>query len=198
MTTLRFAQAFIRGSSFTEVRAALVSVLACDGLQAFDPGRIPAGYPAEAGEFDRWLLAGPDSAGIVALVAENVHRMFARAGGLAIALPVATIAVLVRPPADHMRIKGYRGGALCLKIGDDPDDELFYHPLQAEAPAIGAFLHFWGSRANPTEPDPESVAMALGVARTDCTYAAARAGGWPVPVTELIFVSTRSRLYMEA
>jgi len=197
MITLRFAQVFVRNAAPEEVRAALLDVLARDGYALFDAARIPAGYPAGAREIDRFLLAGPDDAGIVTLVASDVRRAFDRCNGLAAALPRALLAALVLPPAGPLRAKLYRDGALALKVGDDPDEELFYTPLPAEAPSVSAFLLAWG--ASPvSEASPDAVARMLGVARADLPFDEAAGGGWPVPVVPLTFLSRRSRLFLES
>jgi hypothetical protein len=201
MITLRYAQFFVRGATPDAIHSALDAILATDGYAPFEAARIPPGYPAEAREFDRWLVAdqkgGPDDAGTVTLIAEDVRRAFARSNALAAALPRATIVALVRPVDGPLRIKVYHDGTLLLKIGDDPDEELFYHPLVAEAPAVAAFLQTWGGDGGD-EPAPEVFAAALGVARADRSFADARPGDWPRPLAERVFVSARSRLYREA
>ncbi len=197
MITLRFAQVFVRNATRDEVQAALIDAMSRDGFAPFDDARIPAGYPAGAREIDRFLRAGPDDAGTVTLVASDVRRAFARCNDLAAALPGALLIALVLPPAAPLRAKLYRDGGLAHKVGEDPDDELFYTPLPAEAPAVSAFLQAWG--ASPVaEASPEAVARALGVARADLPFDAAAAGGWPVPVTPLTFLSRRSRLFLES
>jgi hypothetical protein len=190
------AQFFLRGVGVHAVRSALDAVLGRDGYGAFDEARIPPGYPAQGGEFDRWLLAGPDDRGTVTLVADEVRRAFARARDLAAALPGARIVALVRPPAEGLRLKAWRDGALWLKVGDDPDEELFYNPLPADAAAVAAFLADWGGTA--AGPDPRSVAAALGVLRVDRTFRAAREGAWPASTELLTFASRKSRLYLES
>lgn len=191
------AQVFVRRASAGEVRAALASVMGRDGYVPFDEARIPPRYPAQRGEFDRWLVAGPDAAGTVAMVASDVRRAFARARDLAAALPGALLASVVRPPAEALRLKAWRDGALWLKVGDDPDDELFYNPLPADGPAVEAFLKEWGGTAGAA-PAAASVVGHLGVLRVDRTFEAVRAGGWPVPADLATFLSRRSRLYLES
>lgn len=199
MASLRYAQVFLRCADPAEVEAALAGVLARDGYEPFDASLIPPGYPAEAGEFDRFLLAGPDAAGTVTLILEDTRRAFARAGELAARMPGALLVALVRPAAEPLRLKAYRDGVLCLKVGDDPDDELFYNPIPSEASAVTAFLHAWsGPAAAPPGLAPGSIARHLGLARLEVTFADARGGAWPAPVTLRTFASRRSRLYRES
>jgi len=201
MTTLRYAQFFVRGATLAEIDTALDAVLAADGYAPFDASRIPPRYPAEAREFDRWLVGGPDDAGTVTLIAEDVRRAFTRSNALAAALLRATIVALVRPIDGPLRIKVYREGALLLKIGDDPDEELFYNPLVAEAPAVAAFMQSWGAAGvddAAQDMSPEAVARYLALARGDVAFADALRGSWPAHLVERTGISIRSRLYREA
>jgi hypothetical protein len=201
MITQRYARFLVRGATRAAIDTALDAVLAADGYAPFDAARIPADYPAEAREFDRWLLAdqkgGPDDAGTVTLIAEDVRRAFARSNALAAALPRATIAALVRPVDGPLRIKVYRDGELFLKIGDDPDEELFYRPLIAEGPAVAAFLKDWGTTGSD-DVSPETVARCLGPAHAARSFADARRSDGPEPLTPRTYASIHSRLYREA
>jgi hypothetical protein len=196
-----FAQVFVRNAPLDAVADALDAVMAREGYAPFDPSKLPAGYPEERGEFARAAVAGPDAAGAVTLVLADWDRAFARGLALSKQVPAATVVAIVRPPADPVRMKAYRGGDVALKAGDDPDDELFYNPPPADRDAATAFLSSWGgaSVGNSADraPVPDVIA-ALGVARADIAYPDAAAGRWPVPLAPRLYASTRSRLYLES
>jgi hypothetical protein len=78
----------------------------------------------------------------------------------------------VTPPADRTRWKAYRAGDLVLKVGEDPDDELFYNPVLADPAATEAFLAEWSPSRTLAEPEAD------GEPRT--------------------YLSRRSRLYLES
>jgi hypothetical protein len=199
-----FAQVLVRNAPLDAVADALDAVMAREGYAPFDPSKLPAGYPEERGEFARVAVAGPDAAGAVTLVLADWDRAFARSLAISKRLPAATVVAIVRPPADPVRLKAYRGGDVALKAGDDPDDELFYNPPPSDRDAASAFLASWGGVTAPCvgagadhAPAPDVIA-ALGVARADVAHPDAVAGRWPVPLAPRLYASTRSRLYLES
>ena len=197
MTTHGYARFLIRGATRFDVEIALGAIMTADGYATFDAGRIPPGYPAEPREFDRWMTAGPDDAGTTTLIAVDVRRAFERSNALAAALPCATIAALVRPVDEPLRIKVYRDGALFLKVGEDPDEELFYKPLVADVPAVDAFLVAWGT-GGCKDASAATVARCLGGVGNDASFQDAVRGVPATPVVLHTFISQRSRLYLEA
>jgi hypothetical protein len=200
--TLCHGEVYVRGADRPLVMAALESVMNRIGYEPWAAARIPPGYPAHGGEIRRWLVAGPDGAETLTLVSDDWASVPSRVQDLSKAMPAARLVAIVRPPLEPVRAKAWSGGALVAKFGDDPDDELFYHPIPATGAAAAAFLEAWGPAAGATLPAgdgparPADVIAALGVARADLPYARARAE-WPAPVQERWFIQRRSRLFQE-
>jgi len=166
------ARLAVRGAARDAVLRALDAVLSREGYAPFDAARVPRNYPEQKREFARFAVAPPDPDGVVWLRAADWDRAFARAMHLSGELPGATVVALVTPPADRPRWKAYRAGDLVLKAGDDPDDELFYNPVLADAAATDAFLAEWSPSRTIAEPE---------------------ADGDP-----RLYLSRRSRLYLES
>ena len=195
---LCYGQIFVRGATRDEVIAALLNVLRAEGYVPFEASRIPAGYPAERREFSHTAVAAPDGHGTVSLVLEDWDRAFPRAFELSRALPAATVVAGVRPPADPVRWKAYRAGEVVLKVGADPDDELFYNPVEADAEGLTAFVAAWtGGRGTSAMLQAEDTGRLLGLARAECGYREAVAGAWPVHLEVVLSISRRSRLHLE-
>jgi len=198
--TLAFGQIFCRGTLPDTAAAAFERLLGREGFVLFDPKQVPPRYPALPREFVRTAQAVGDDAGTVTLLADDWPRTFARTLGLSKELPAATVVALVHPPLENTRAKAYRDGELVLKVGDDPDDELFFNPAISEREALDAFATAWknatwpGRGGGPATID--ELLSVLAVARTDAVFAQAVGGGWPVPVQTRLFISRHSRLYL--
>jgi hypothetical protein len=197
-----FGQTFVRGCSRSVLVSALTRVMRRDFYEPFDPAKVPPRYPREAREFSGAALSGPDAGEAFGLVFEDRERTFARAMSLSREIPGATVLAAVRRPLAPLCLKAYEKGDVLLKIGEDPDDELFYNPRLSDGQAIGRFVATWTGSASPIEAGPKGGAAgllgALGVTRADVDHAGALAGGWPTPVEPLLFIHRRSRLFLES
>lgn len=197
-----FAMALVRDAGLATVREALVRVLSREDYVPWDPARTPRGYPALAGEFDRWIAG--ESAGKVVLVPACWNRVFHRVRDLSRQVPGTPWVGVLEPPGDPLRLKVFEGGELRLKAGPDPDDELPYHPLPATPEQVHGFLAGWLAEArlsSPAPADPETLALRLGVPRTrpafqDLWRDPALIGPW-VP-ERWTFIDRRSRLARES
>jgi len=194
-----FAQLFVRGCRREELLRALHAAMRRIGYEPFDAARVPRSYPAERGEFAGAGLCGPDQGGTVTLLIQAWDRGFHVGLELSRELAGVTVVAVVCPPLAEVRCKAYRGGEVVLKLGADPDDELFYNPREADAAALAGLLAELGCRAPVPDPArPDDLVRALGTARADVTFDAAVAGAWPVPIEALLFASRDSRLWKES
>jgi len=160
----------IVGAPKAVVLQALDRVLSREGYEPFDPSRVPPRYPEQKREFVRLEVSEPDPQGPIAIKVPDWDRCFERAKELSRLLPAATVLAFVTPPVEVERWKAYRGGELILKVGQDPDNELFYNAMVSEKTAVDAFLQSLG------RPVPRYVGA--GELR--------------------LYISRRSRLYLES
>jgi hypothetical protein len=191
--TRHFTQLFTRRLEEAAILRGLEAVLAREGYCAFEAGRIPAGYPAHPREFLRVAVSDPDPDGVIAILFEHSDRGFSRALALSKEWPGTDLIAVVKPPLEDPRFKVYRNGELVLKVGEDPDEELFYLAPVSPPDEVERFVQCWcedRSRRGGIE--------ALRLRRRDCRYSEAVAGGWPSPLRERVFVERRSRLYLES
>lgn len=167
-----FAMALVRDAALALVQEALVRVLSREDYRSWDPGRTPAGYPALAGEFERWLCG--ESPGEVVLVPSSWNRLFARVRDLSREVPGSLWVAALEPPGDPLRLKVWKDGDLRLKVGPDPDDEIPYHPLPATPEQVREFLADWAGREHlpvVAPVDPEALALRLGMPRSRPSFA---------------------------
>lgn len=191
---LVFGQIFFRGVSEVDLARGVRAVLGREGYAPFEATRIPVGYPALAREVARVAVSEPDAAGARAVLFEDWDRTFARALALSREWPGTDVVAVVRPPLEASRLKAYRDGGVALKVGEDPDDEVPYCPAVSSDEDVGRFLAAW----RPGGAVGGGVLAALADIRRDCTYGEALAGSWPWPLREWVFLSRRSRLYVES
>ena len=200
--TLAFGQVFCRGTSGDALTGALDRILFREGFAPFSLTGIPANYPELPREFARLAIGQGDDAGTVALLMDDWTRTFARTLNLSRELPGATLVALVHPPLELTRAKAYRDAELILKVGDDPDEELFYNPALSEGPALAAFASSWkdglwlGREVGYATMD--GLLSTMVVARVDAGFHEAVAGAWPTPTELRLYISRRSRLFLEA
>lgn len=192
--TLVFGQIFLRGISEPDLARAVRAVLGREGYAPFEAARIPVGYPALPREVARVAVSDPDDADTRGILFGDWDRTFARALGLSRECPGTDVVAVVRPPLEPSRLKAYRDGGVVLKVGEDPDEEVPYCPAVSSDEDAGRFLAAW----RPGGEHGGGVLAALAAIRRDCTYGEALAGSWPLPLREWVFLSRRSRLYVES
>lgn len=192
--TLVFGQIFLRGISEPDLARAARAVLGREEYAPFEAARLPVGYPALAREVARVAVSDPDDADTRAVLFEDWDRTFARALALSRECPGTDVVAVVRPPLEASRLKAYRDGGVVLKVGEDPDEEVLYRPAVSSDEDVGRFLAAW----RPGGERGAGVLAALADIRRDCTYREALAGAWPRPLREWVFLSRRSRLYVES
>lgn len=192
--TLVFGQIFIREVTEPGLAHAIRAVLGREGYAPFEGSRIPAGYPALPREVARVAVSDEDATGTRALLFEDWDRTFARALGLSRECPGKDVVAVVRPPLGPSRLKVYRDGGVVLKVGEDPDDEVPYCPVVSSAEDEERFVAAW----RPGRKAGAGVLAALADIRRDRAYGEALAGAWPRPLREWVFLSRRSRLYVES
>ncbi len=173
---------------------AVEAVMGREGYAPADPARIPPRYPALAREVARVAISDESTDGLRAVLFEDWDRTFERALRLSRERPGADVVAVVHPPLQPTRIKAYRDGQVVLKLGDDPDEEVAYCPAVSSEEEARRFLERWwpGAAASP------SLLQALAGVRRDCLYRDAVGGAWPLPLVERVFLSRRSRLYVES
>jgi len=200
--TLVFGQVFCRGTSRDALIKALDRILSSEGFVPFALSSVPANYPQLPREFARLAIGQGDDSGTVTLLMDDWTRAFARTLNLSRELSGATLVALVHPPLETTRAKAYRDAELVLKVGNDPDEELFYNPALSEGSALAAFATSWkggfwqGREAAGATLDALLATMA--VARVDAGFGDAVGGAWPVPIESRLYINRRSRLYLES
>ncbi len=192
--TLVFGHVFLRGITEPDLARAVREVLGREGYAPFEAARIPIAYPALAREIARVAVSEPDDAGTRAVLFEDWDRTFARAVALSRECPGTDVVAIVRPPLEPSRLKAYRDGGVVLKVGEDPDEEVPYCPAVSSDEDVTRFLAAWW----PGGGREAGVLATLAPIRRDCTYGEALAGSWPRPLREWVFLSRRSRLYVES
>ncbi len=192
--TLVFGQIFIRDIAEPGLARALRAVLEREGYAPFEAVRIPAGYPTLPREVARVAVSDEDATGTRAVLFEDWDRTFLRALVLSRECPGKDVVAVVRPPLEPLRLKAYRDGGVVLKVGEDPDDEVPYCPVTSSAEDEERFVTAW----RPGGRTGTGVLAALADIRRDCAYGEAVAGAWPRPLREWVFLSRRSRLYIES
>lgn len=192
--TLVFGQIFVRDLEKDEIWRGVTVVLGREGYQAFDGNRVPPGYPAQTREFVRIAVSEPDPLQTRAILCDDWERVFFRALALSELWPQTPIVAIARPPLENTRVKVYQAGQVALKVGEDADEELFYRPPCASAAEVNAFIASW----RPSAKGISCLVLGLSSIRRDCTYLEAVSGAWPYPLEERVFISRRSRLYLES
>lgn len=192
--TLTFGQVFCRGVAEETLLRALRAVLAREGYAPFEATRIPPGYPALAQEVTRIAVSEAGARDTRAVLFEDWDLTFSRALALSREVAGRDFVAVVRPPLEPTRVKAYRDGGVVLKVGQDPDEEVLYCPAVSSSEDVRLYLAAWQPDADPSL----GILGSLADIRRDCSYREAMAGDWPVPLREWVFLSQRSRLFLES
>ena len=191
-----YGQIFVKGAELDELLKFLRQVYAADGYVPFDVTKVPKGYPALKGEF-RQIAYGRDGDAATCVFLLREYRLtFETALALSREVSDLLVVACVSDDAYGERWKGYENGQVVLKLGDDPDDELLYEVEESDEDAILEFAREWGVTA-PSPDEVTDVAALLGIRREPISFKDAVAGRWPFGLDLELFVSKRSRLYME-
>lgn len=206
--SLYFGHLFIKGCRREIVEQMIREMMSKEGYEYITQDKIPPRYPAEKREFAHLAVGGPDINGVITILFQDWDTTFARALFLTKNLPSALMVAVVKSPTGSLCCKAYRGGDLVIKIGDDPDTELFYNPVKADSYDVTSFLAVWKGESPVAIPDrsaregtplakPSDLLSCLDVWRIDCRFEEAINGKWQSALTHHIFINRRSRLFLE-